>query len=76
VLGSVTLELGLRRRAWLYVFRAQMVLLMAHAVVGWCPPVSVLRRFGIRTTKEIAIERDSLIQQLNAIAAPAGQRPQ
>ncbi len=34
--------------------------LMQHAVQGWCPPVSVLRRLGFRTTGEIESERKLL----------------
>ena len=34
--------------------------LMQHAVQGWCPPVPVLRRFGVRTRMEIEQERYAL----------------
>ena len=35
-------------------------LLFQHAVQGWCPPVPVLRRRGIRTRKEIDAEKYEL----------------
>jgi hypothetical protein len=31
-----------------------------HAVQGWCPPVPVFRRLGVRTHREIARERYAL----------------
>lgn len=31
--------------------------LFQHAVQGWCPPASILRRMGFRTQREIDIER-------------------
>ncbi len=34
------------------------------AVRGWCPPVSVLRRLGFRSDKEIAAERVALEKRL------------
>ena len=36
------------------------VFLMQHALHGWCPPVPVLRRLGIRTAAEIEWERYAL----------------
>lgn len=34
--------------------------LMQHAVQGWCPPVPVFRRIGVRTAAEIETERYAL----------------
>ncbi len=34
--------------------------LLQHAVQGWCPPMVLLRRMGIRTEAEIELERDAL----------------
>jgi len=34
--------------------------LFQHAVQGWCPPVPVFRRFGVRTRKEIDAEKYAL----------------
>jgi hypothetical protein len=34
--------------------------LLQHAVQGWCPPVPIFRRLGIRTQTEIAHERYAL----------------
>jgi hypothetical protein len=35
-------------------------LLLQHAVQGWCPPLAVLRRRGVRTRREIEEERYAL----------------
>jgi len=34
--------------------------LLQHALQGWCPPLAVLRRLGVRTTEEINRERMAL----------------
>jgi hypothetical protein len=33
---------------------------LQHALQGWCPPIPVLRRFGVRTAGEIDEERNAL----------------
>jgi len=34
--------------------------LLQHALQGWCPPLPVFRRLGLRTTEEIQEERSAL----------------
>lgn len=34
--------------------------LLQHAIQGWCPPVPILRRLGVRTAREIDEERYAL----------------
>ncbi len=34
--------------------------LLQHGVQGWCPPVEIFRRLGVRTTEEIEAERYAL----------------
>ncbi|NMM63758.1 DUF2892 domain-containing protein [Clostridium sp. P21] len=34
--------------------------LLYHALYGWCPPVPIFRRLGIRTSSEINYEKESL----------------
>lgn len=36
--------------------------LLMHALQGWCPPVSLFRRMGVRTQSEIDWERCMLLQ--------------
>ncbi len=55
------LALGLvRDRRWLIVPILASGFLLQHAVQGWCPPVPILRRLGIRTSAEIEHERYAL----------------
>jgi hypothetical protein len=54
VLGTV----GDRR--WLRLSALVTAFLFQHAVQGWCPPIPVLRRLGVRTAREIELERIAL----------------
>jgi len=47
-------------RKWLLLPFAVAGFLLQHALQGWCPPVPILRRLGVRTTREINIERYAL----------------
>lgn len=47
-------------RRFLLLPTAVMGFLMQHALQGWCPPLSLLRRLGIRTQTEIEAERYAL----------------
>jgi hypothetical protein len=63
VLGGVSHELEMRvDRRWVWLFRTQLAFLAHHAIRGWCPPVSVLRRLGYRTQQEIDAERAMLLR--------------
>jgi hypothetical protein len=66
IASGVTSWLGERHRPFKILLRVQQAFLLWHAVVGWCPPVSVLRRLGFRTWQEIAAERRVLIDHLEA----------
>jgi hypothetical protein len=56
---GLTLALTLDRR-WMALPIAVAAFLLQHAVQGWCPPLPVLRRMGVRTADEIARERYAL----------------
>jgi hypothetical protein len=47
-------------RKWLVLPAIVGGFLLQHAVQGWCPPVPVLRKFGVRTRLEIEQERYAL----------------
>ena len=49
-----------RNCKWLVLPFAISAFLLQHAIQGWCPPLEVLRRIGIRTAKEIHQERQAL----------------
>jgi len=47
-------------RRWYFLPAAVAGFLLQHALHGWCPPLPVLRRLGIRTSYEIDRERYAL----------------
>lgn len=51
-------------KKWLILPTIVTTFLAQHAIQGWCPPVPVFRKFGIRTQKEIQAERHALIGML------------
>jgi hypothetical protein len=42
---------------WLWLTTGVAGFLLQHALQGWCPPIPVLRRLGIRTRSEIDREK-------------------
>lgn len=55
------LALGLTHsKKWLIVPGIVLPFRFQQAVRGWCPPVSVFRRLGVRTREEIDRERYAL----------------
>jgi hypothetical protein len=50
----------LSSRKWMWLSTGAAAFLLQHALQGWCPPVSVFRRLGIRTQGEIDREKYSL----------------
>ena len=65
-LGAASLSLtgltlaAVKNRAWFLLPTAVLSFLFLHAVQGWCPPIPLLRRLGIRTREEIERERYAL----------------
>ena len=59
VLVGLTLGATVDRK-W-FIFPAVVAgFLLQHAVQGWCPPLPVFRRYGVRTQTEIDYERYAL----------------
>lgn len=55
------LILGLTKsRKYLLITGTVLSFLLMHAVQGWCPPVPLLRRMGVRTRSEIDREKFAL----------------
>ncbi|HYC78523.1 MAG TPA: hypothetical protein VEI02_12925 [Planctomycetota bacterium] len=50
----------LRGRRWLLLPLAVQSFFLQHALQGWCPPLPLLRRLGVRTQQEIDRERYAL----------------
>lgn len=57
--GGVAMSL-FRGKKWLLLPVLVLPMLFYHAVEGWCPPVPLLRRLGIRTQREIDAEKYAL----------------
>jgi hypothetical protein len=47
-------------RKWLILSGVVQAFFLQHAIQGWCPPIPVLRRLGVRTLDEINQERYAL----------------
>jgi hypothetical protein len=47
-------------RRWAGVTAAVAGFLLLHALQGWCPPLLLIRRLGVRTEHEINVERLAL----------------
>ena len=56
---GMTLGLTVSRKFFVIPFAVQSFFLQ-HALQGWCPPIPVLRRLGVRTQREIDDERAAL----------------
>ena len=54
VLGAV------RGRRWLLLPGLVLPFLLQHALQGWCPPIEIIRRLGVRTRREIDREKVAL----------------
>ena len=57
-LGGVVF--GLVSKKWLLLSATVLGFLLQHAIQGWCPPIPLLRKFGIRTRREIDREKYAL----------------
>jgi hypothetical protein len=53
--------LGMFSRKYLLIPTVVTGFLLQHALQGWCPPVPLFRRLGIRTQGEIEAERHALM---------------
>jgi len=60
-LGGIILASVYNKR-WLILSGIVTSFLAQHAIQGWCPPLPLFRRMGIRTQKEIEAERYGLLE--------------
>ena len=64
--GSASLTLtglvlgAIGKRRWLLLSLIVQGFFLQHAIEGWCPPLPLLRRLGVRTAEEIDQERYAL----------------
>jgi hypothetical protein len=60
-LAFTGLTLGVTvNKKWLLLTGGVLAFLFQHAIQGWCPPVPLLRRAGVRTRSEIDREKFAL----------------
>lgn len=60
-LALTGLVLGMTvNRKWLFLTGGVLTFLLQHGLQGWCPPLPVLRRLGVRTRGEIDREKYAL----------------
>lgn len=65
-LGGLALGITKDRR-WLALPIIVQSFFLQHALQGWCPPIPVLRRLGVRTIQEIEHERCCLKHHLGTL---------
>ncbi len=64
-LAGVILAATVNKR-WLLLPGLVTAFLAQHAIQGWCPPIPLFRRLGVRTQKEIDAEKHALLKVLEA----------
>ena len=69
-LTGITLSIT-RNKSWIAVPGLVLSFLLVHAIQGWCPPVPILRRLGVRTREEIDRERYALKVLMETFPAKA-----
>jgi hypothetical protein len=57
ILLSILLGFLTNRNGWFIFVGIIAAFLLQHALQGWCPPLPVFRRMGIRTADEIDTEK-------------------
>lgn len=62
-LSGVILGVTVNKK-WLILPGIVTAFLAQHAVQGWCPPLPLFRKLGIRTQREIEDERNALLKLL------------
>lgn len=62
---SALLGIAVGGVGWFIFIGIIAAFLLYHALVGWCPPIPVFRRMGIRTSAEIDEEKHQLKRLMN-----------
>ena len=55
---------SVHNKKWLIFSGLVTSFLAQHSIQGWCPPIPLFRKLGIRTQKEIQTERHALLELL------------
>jgi hypothetical protein len=64
VVASTILGVKFNKK-WFLVTGAVGLFLLQHAIQGWCPPLPIIRRMGVRTAEEINNEKTVLKMMRN-----------
>jgi hypothetical protein len=56
--------LGLKNKKWAFLSGITSIFMIQHAIQGWCPPLPIIRRLGVRTSSEIFQEKAMLSKLL------------
>lgn len=59
-----TILATIHHKKWLILTGTASVFLMQHAFQGWCLPLPLIQRLGIRTTSQIFREKHALVHLL------------
>lgn len=65
MLASTVLGLT-HNKKWFALSGLVSAFLLQHALQGWCPPLPIIRRLGVRTTEEINEEKYALKYELKS----------
>jgi hypothetical protein len=68
VLVGIGLGLTVNKK-WLLLSAISSAFLIQHSLQGWCPPLPVFRRLGVRTRLEINEEIEALKERLNTYSS-------
>jgi hypothetical protein len=68
VLVGIGLGLTVNKK-WLLLSAISSAFLIQHSLQGWCPPLPVFRRLGVRTRVEINEEIEALKERLNTYSS-------
>ena len=71
VLIGIGLGLTVNKK-WLLLSAISSAFLIQHSIQGWCPPLPVLRRLGVRTRNEINEEINALNEKLSTYSSDPG----
>lgn len=68
VLAGIGLALTVNKK-WLLLSAISSAFLIQHSIQGWCPPLPLFRRLGVRTREEINEEIDALKERLSTFSS-------
>jgi hypothetical protein len=74
-LATLGILASLRRRPALLLPLVVGSFLLQHGLQGWCPPLTIFRKLGVRTRREIDLERYALKSLRGDLPSPGRDLP-